>query len=102
MILSTVKVEDFDRFWSAFTTKGAEKRKQHASKGSHVFRDPNETIRYGWFSTGMRRATGTSCPILRSRQYSRRPGSKDGPRRQSLPASTTPSSRSSLPAASRH
>jgi hypothetical protein len=42
MILSTVKVEDFDRFLSTFSTKGAEKRKQHGSKGSHVFRDPND------------------------------------------------------------
>jgi hypothetical protein len=42
MILSTVKVEDFDRFWSTFSTKGAEKRKQHGCKGSHVFRDPND------------------------------------------------------------
>jgi hypothetical protein len=42
MILSTVKVEDFDRFWNAFSTKGAEKRKQHGSKGSRVFRDPND------------------------------------------------------------
>ena len=40
MILSTVKVEDFDRFLNTFSTKGAEKRKQHGSKGSHVFRDP--------------------------------------------------------------
>jgi hypothetical protein len=45
MILSTVKIEDFDRFWSAFSTKGAEKRKQHGSKGSHVFRDPNDNHR---------------------------------------------------------
>jgi hypothetical protein len=42
MILSTVKVEDFDRFWSTFSTRGAEKRRQHGSKGSHVFRDPND------------------------------------------------------------
>jgi hypothetical protein len=42
MILATVKVEDFDRFWSTFSSKGAEKRKQHGSKGSHVFRDPND------------------------------------------------------------
>jgi hypothetical protein len=42
MILATVKVEDFDRFWNAFSTKGAEKRRQHGSKGSHVFRDPND------------------------------------------------------------
>jgi hypothetical protein len=42
MILSTVKVEDFDRFMNTFSTRGAEKRKQHGSKGSHVFRDPND------------------------------------------------------------
>jgi hypothetical protein len=40
-----VKIEDFDRFWNAFSTKGAEKRRQHGSKGSHVFRDPNEDDR---------------------------------------------------------
>jgi hypothetical protein len=45
MILATSKFEDFDRFWSTFSTKGAEKRKQHGSKGSHVFRDPNEDDR---------------------------------------------------------
>ncbi len=42
MILSTVKVEDFDRFWDTFSTKGAEKRKQHGSRGAQVFRDPND------------------------------------------------------------
>jgi heme-degrading monooxygenase HmoA len=45
MILATVKIEDFDRFWSTFSTKGAEKRKQHGSQGSHVFRDPNDDDR---------------------------------------------------------
>lgn len=45
MILSTAKVEDFDRFWNTFSTKGAEKRRQHGSKGSQVFRDPNDESR---------------------------------------------------------
>ena len=45
MILATTKVEDFDRFVEIFSTKGAEKRKQHGSKGSSVFRDPNEDDR---------------------------------------------------------
>ena len=45
MILSTVSVEDFDRFWEIFSTKGAEKRKQHGSRGSQVFRDPNDDDR---------------------------------------------------------
>lgn len=45
MILSTVQIEDFDRFLSAFSTQGAAKRKQHGCKGSHVFRDPNDDDR---------------------------------------------------------
>ena len=45
MFLATVKVEDFDRFWGTFSTKGADKRKEHGSRGSHVFRDPNDENR---------------------------------------------------------
>jgi hypothetical protein len=42
MILATTNVEDVDRFLEVFSTKGAEKRQQHGSKGSTVFRDPIE------------------------------------------------------------
>ncbi len=56
MILATSKIEDFDRFWNAFSTKGAEKRTQHGSKGAHVFRDPNEDDRvwvvFDWDEAG--------------------------------------------------
>jgi hypothetical protein len=45
MILATTKVEDIDQFVKIYGTKGAEKRKLHGSKGSTVFRDPNETDR---------------------------------------------------------
>jgi hypothetical protein len=45
MILLTTQVEDFDRFLEIFSTKGAEKRKEHGSKGSTVFRDPAEDDR---------------------------------------------------------
>ena len=45
MILATTRVEDVDRFVDIFSTKGAEKRQQHGSKGSTVFRDPNEEDR---------------------------------------------------------
>jgi hypothetical protein len=45
LILATVKIEAFDRFLETFTTKGAEKRKEHGSEGSHVFRDPNDDTR---------------------------------------------------------
>lgn len=58
MILSTVKVEDFDRFWNTFSTKGADKRKQHGSKGSQVFRDPTDASRlwvvFDWDEEGYR------------------------------------------------
>jgi hypothetical protein len=56
MILATVNIEDFDRFWSVFSTRGAEKRKQHGSEGSHVFRDPNDDHRiwvvFDWDEAG--------------------------------------------------
>lgn len=42
MILLTTKFEDFDRFIGVFSTKGAEKRRQHGSKGSTMFLDPND------------------------------------------------------------
>ena len=45
MFLATTTVEDFDQFLKIFSTKGAEKRKQHGSTGSTVFRDPNEDDR---------------------------------------------------------
>jgi len=45
MILLTTQVEDFDRFSEIFSTKCADKRKEHGSKGSNVYRDPNETDR---------------------------------------------------------
>jgi hypothetical protein len=42
MILATTSVEDVDRFLAVFSTKGAEKRQQHGSKGATVFRDPSD------------------------------------------------------------
>jgi hypothetical protein len=45
MLLATTQVEDFDRFIEIFSTKGADKRKQHGSKGVLVFRDPSEEDR---------------------------------------------------------
>src|SRR4051794_37174094 len=58
MMLATTKVEDFDRFLKIFSTKGAEKRRQHGSKGSTVFRDPNEGDRvwvlFDWDEEGFR------------------------------------------------
>lgn len=45
MILATAKVADFDQFLQTFSTKGVEKRKEHGSKGSWVFRDPEDASR---------------------------------------------------------
>lgn len=45
MILATTTVEDVDRFLAVFGTKGADKRAEHGSKGSTVFRDPTESNR---------------------------------------------------------
>jgi hypothetical protein len=59
VILATSKFEDFDRFWNAFSTKGAEKRRQHGSQGSHVFRDPHDDARawmvFDWDEEGFQR-----------------------------------------------
>jgi hypothetical protein len=56
VILATTKVEEFDRFMEVFSTKGADKRRQHGSKGAKVFRDPNEGDRvwvlFDWDEAG--------------------------------------------------
>ena len=45
MVLATTTIEDYDRFEKIFSTKVAEKRRQHGSRGAQVFRDPNEEDR---------------------------------------------------------
>jgi hypothetical protein len=45
MILAVAKVEDFDGFWQIFSTRGAELRAQHGSKGAQLFRDPEDANR---------------------------------------------------------
>jgi hypothetical protein len=45
MIVTIAKVADFDQFLKTFSTKGAEKRREHACKGSYVFRDPDDPNR---------------------------------------------------------
>lgn len=45
MLLATTQVEVFDRVLEVFSTKGAEKRKPHGSKGALIFRDPSEKDR---------------------------------------------------------
>jgi hypothetical protein len=45
VILGTMKVEDVDKFLEVFSTAGANKRREHGSKGATVFRDPTEKDR---------------------------------------------------------
>jgi hypothetical protein len=45
MVLASARVEDFDRFFETFSSKGAAKREQHGSRGARVFRDPNDANR---------------------------------------------------------
>ena len=56
MILTEAHIEDFDEFWATFSTKGHDKRKEHGSKGSHVFRDaddPNHLlVVFDWDESG--------------------------------------------------
>ena len=56
MLLATTRVEDVERFLSIFSTKGAEKRGQHGSKGATVFRDPDDAERvwviFDWDAEG--------------------------------------------------
>jgi hypothetical protein len=89
LILATSKVEDFDRWMKIFsTTKDVEKRRHGGSRGSTVFRDPNEDDRvwvlFDWDEEDGR----TSLPTLISRF--RKPGSQAGPRWRSSLVSTTP------------
>jgi hypothetical protein len=56
MMLATTRVQDFDRWMKIFSTTSADKRKQHGSKGSIVFRDPSEADRvwvlFDWTEQG--------------------------------------------------
>jgi len=56
MLLATTKVADVGRFIHVFSTKGAEKRRLHGSKGATVFADPSEPDRiwaiFDWDAAG--------------------------------------------------
>ncbi len=56
MLLATTTVEDVDQFLAVFGEKGAAKRGEYGSKGSKVFRDPNEKDRvwavFDWDAEG--------------------------------------------------
>lgn len=45
MILFTANVADYDQFLTIFSTRGVEKRREHGSRHSHAFRDPDDASR---------------------------------------------------------
>jgi hypothetical protein len=79
MLLATTTVEDFDRFANIFSTKGAEKRRLHGSKGALVFRDPNQDDRvwviFDWDAEGFQRFASDPevPPILQEAGHKGRP-----------------------------
>ena len=91
MLLATTQVEDFDRFLEIFSTQGAEKRKQHGSKGALVFRDPSEDDRV-WVDLRLGRA-GLAELRLRPRGPADHAGGRAqgrSRRPRSSPATATP------------
>ncbi len=42
MLLARVMIGDFDRFWSTFTSAGADQRRKYGSSGARVFRNLDE------------------------------------------------------------
>jgi hypothetical protein len=47
MLIARVTIGDFDRFWSTFTSAGAEQRRKYGSSGARVFRNldrPDEMV----------------------------------------------------------
>jgi hypothetical protein len=79
MIIGTARIEDFDRFWQTFSTKGAELRKQHGSKGAQVFRDPDDAHRvfavFDWDEEGWQSflADPQSAEVFKEAGLDRRP-----------------------------
>ena len=79
MLLATTTVEDFDRFKEIFSTKSAEKRRQYGSKGSLVFRDPNQDDRvwvvFDWDAEGFQRFASDPevPPIMKEATHKGRP-----------------------------
>jgi hypothetical protein len=48
MILVSVDIAEWERFWSVFTSAGQEKRTEHGSNGVQVFRETDDPTKV-WF-----------------------------------------------------
>ena len=87
MLLATTQVEDFDRFLDVFSNAGADKRRQHGSKGALIFRDPNESDRvwviFDWDAEGWQSFVSDPevPPIMKAAGHKSRPqGAESGGR----------------------
>lgn len=45
MIVTTTRVADFDQFLKTFSTIRLGKRREHGRRGSHVYKDPDDSSR---------------------------------------------------------
>lgn len=56
-VIAHVRVEDFDRYLETFSSRGAEKRREHGSGGVEVYRgseDPNVVVNvFDWDRAGI-------------------------------------------------
>jgi hypothetical protein len=83
MLLATTQIENLDRFLDVFSTKGAEKRRQHGSKGAVVFRDPAEDDRvwviFDWDKEGWKNFVSDPDvpPILQEAGHKGRPAAAE-------------------------
>ena len=101
MILATAKIEEFDRFWNTFSTKGAE-RKQHGSKGRTSFGIPMRRrvwVVFDWDEGLAELRLRSRGPGDLSGRRATRQAQGGGARRRATP-STRPSLRSSSSARS--
>ena len=79
MILATTQVENFDRFLHVFSTTGADKRRQHGSKGALVFRDPEQADRvwviFDWDEAGWQSFVSdpTVPPVMKEAGHKSKP-----------------------------
>ena len=80
MILSTVKVEDFDRFWNTFSTKAPRSESSTGPRVRTSFAIQTTTHRFwivfDWDEQGLR----ASCPIPKSPAIFQEAGLQEGPR----------------------
>jgi hypothetical protein len=79
MLLATTQIEDLDRFLDVFTKAGADKRREHGSKGALVFRDPSEEDRvwvvFDWDADGWQSFVSDPSvpPIMKAAGHKGRP-----------------------------